>query len=289
MSEETTNEEVVEEVSTEAVQETTENTEPSSFVSSMIGQIEDVEIKEAGFWKNLEGKDATEVGRYIKELQSFAGKKGDIPKPDASQEEWDSFYTKMGRPESVDAYDFTIGDDFAKLVGEDSAPFFEKAVDGFKQKVFELGASSEKAEEIVDWYLGMVAEELEESNNALKEAEEQMDNELRQEWGEGYDGIMNGITAMLKANGMPEENLDFAIESGLLKDPALAITLGKIAARFQDDPEIGHHQTNTMAGLKDQLFDINQEISEYLKTGTKIPAHVNQKRVDLMTKLGNNL
>ena len=32
MSEETTNEEVVEEVSTEAVQETTENTEPSSFV-----------------------------------------------------------------------------------------------------------------------------------------------------------------------------------------------------------------------------------------------------------------
>jgi len=73
------------------------------------------------------------------------------------------------------------------------------------------------------------------------------------------------------------------------EDPALAITLGKIASRFQDDPEIGHHQTNTMAGIKDQLFDINQEIGEYLKTGEKIPPHIHQKRKDLMNRLGDNL
>ena len=123
MSEETTNEEVVEEVVEES------NTQPASFVSSMLDQIEDAEIKDAGFWKNLEGKDATEVGKYIKELQSFAGKKGDIPKPDASEEEWGEFYGKLGRPENIDGYDFTIGDEFRELVGEDSAPFFEKAVE----------------------------------------------------------------------------------------------------------------------------------------------------------------
>ena len=289
MSEETTNEEVVEEVSTETTQETTENTEPSSFVSSMIGQIEDAEIKDAGFWKNLEGKDATEVGRYIKELQSFAGKKGDIPKPDAAEEEWNEFYTKLGRPENTDGYDFTIGDEFAELVGEDSAPFFERAVEGFKEKAFELGASADKAEGLVDWYLGMVAQEIEESEAAMKEAEAEMDKELREQWGDGYDGMMNGVEAMLRANGMPEENLQFAKETGLLKDPALAMTLGNIAARFQDDPEIGHHQTNTTAGLTDQLFDVNQEISRYLKTGEKIPPHIQEKRISLMKKLGNNL
>lgn len=299
MSEEVNNEEVVEEVSAEAVEEspveetaveeTTNTQSTTSFVDSMLNQIEDADVKDAGFWKSLEGKDATEVGKYIKELQSFAGKKGDIPKSDASQEEWDSFYTKLGRPESIDGYDFTIGDEFTELVGEDSAPFFEKIVDGFKDQAFKMGATPETAEALTDWYLGTVAEELESSQAAMKEAEEEMDKELRQEWGDSYDGMMNGIEAMLKANGMPDENLEFARESGLLKDPALATTLGRIAARFQDDPEIGHHQTNTQAGLRDQLHDVNQEVMEYVKTGVKVPQHIAQKRIDLMNKLGENL
>jgi len=287
MSEETTNEEVVEETTEEVVEES--NTQPASFVSSMLEQIDDAEIKDAGFWKNLEGKDATEVGKYIKELQSFAGKKGDIPKSDATEEEWAEFYGKLGRPEDTDGYDFTIGDEFRELVGEDSAPFFEKAVEGFKEQAFKMGASADKAEGLVDWYLGMVAQELEESEVAMKEAEAEMDKELRGEWGDSYDGMMSGIEAMLKANGMPEENLEYAREAGLLKDPALAMTLGNIAARFQDDPEIGHHQTGTTAGLKDQLFDVNEQVKDYIRTGKSIPDHITQKRLDLMTKLGENI
>jgi hypothetical protein len=111
-----------------------------------------------------------------------------------------------------------------------------------------------------------------------------MDKELRGEWGDGYDGMMNGITAMLKANGMPEENLQFAIDSGLLRDPAFATTLANIATRFQDDPEIGHHQTSTMAGLTDQIFDVEREIKDYIKRGEKIPAHILEKRNTLGEK-----
>ena len=292
MSEEAVNEEVVEET-TETVEETPveeSNVQSNaSFVDSMLQQIEDEDVRDAGFWKNLEGKDATEVGKYIKELQSFAGKKGDIPKADASEEEWAAFHQKLGRPESVDGSDFEMGDEFRELVGEDSAPFFEKIVGGFKEQAFKMGATPETAEALTDWYLGTVAEELEASQTAMKEADEEMDKELRQEWGDSYDGMMNGITAMLKANGMPDENLQFAVESGLLKDPALATTLGKIASRFQDDPEIGHHQTNTQAGLRDQLNDVNQEVMEYISKGQKVPGHIGQKRIDLMNKLGENL
>jgi len=278
-------EEVVEEVAEEAPAEESS----TSFVDSMLSQIDNEDIKSAGFWKNLEGKDANEVGKYIKELQSFAGKKGDIPKSDASDEEWSAFYQKLGRPENLEGYDFTIGDDFAEIVGEDSAPFFEKAVEGFKEKAFELGASAEKAEELVNWYLGMVAEELEQSSASVKEADEEMDKELRSQWGDEYDGMMNGVIALLKNNGMPEENLKFAIDTGLLKDPSLAITLGNIASKFSDDPEIGHHQTNTMAGVRDQLAEVNMEIADYIKKGTKVPTHIAQKRQDLMNKLGDNL
>lgn len=281
-------EEVVEEVVEEAPVEET-STDELSFVDNMLSQIDNEDVKSAGFWKNLQGKDANEVGQYIKELQSYAGKKGDIPKKDASQEEWNEFYKKLGRPDSLDEYDFTIGDEFAEMVGEESAQFFSNAVEGFKEKAFELGASAEKAEELVNWYLGMVAQELEESSAAIKEVDEQMDKELRTEWGDNYDGMMNGVIALLKNNGMPEDNLQYAINSGLLKDPSLAITLGKIASKFADDPEIGHHQTSTMAGLKDQLFEVDQQIKDMLMTTGKIPSHIQEKRLDLMRRLGDNL
>lgn len=280
-----TNEEVVEEVAEETpVEESSE-----SFVDNMLSQIDNEDIKSAGFWKNLEGKDANEVGKYIKELQSFAGKKGDIPKPDATQEEWDSFYQKLGRPSDIEGYDFTVGDEFTEIVGEESKPFFEDAVEEFKKEIFKIGATADQAENLVDWYLGFVANSIEEDNKAVEENMQAMEAELRKEWGDSYDGMMNGIEVMLEANGMPKENIEFAKEAGLLKDPSFAITLGKIATKFGDDPEIGHHQTSTMAGIRDQLHDVEQEVLEYIKTGKQIPKHISDKRIDLMNKLGEDL
>jgi hypothetical protein len=284
-------EEEVVESTEEVVEEVAEETpvEESSFVDNMLEQIDNEDIKNAGFWKNLQGKDANELGQYVKELQSFAGKKGDIPKSDASEEEWNEFYQKLGRPEDTDGYDFEINEDFIDIVGEESAEFYSDAIEGFKEEIFKIGATPDQAENLVDWYLNMIAENHQEDNQIVSENIEAMENELRSQWGDSYDGMMNGIEVMLKANGMPQENIDFAIESGLLKDPAFAITLGNIATKFADDPEIGHHHTNTMAGIRDQLFDIEEEVKGYLKTGKPIPKHISDKRVDLMNKLGEDL
>ena len=278
-------EEVVEEVAEETpVEESSE-----SFVDSMLSQIDNEDIKSAGFWKNLEGKDANELGQYIKELNNFAGKKGDIPKSDATEEEWNAFYEKLGRPKSIDDYDFVIGDEFTELVGKESLPEFEQMVTSLKEKAFKIGANSDQAEELVDWFLETVATDLEETKKQDSDFAKQSEEALQKEWGDEYDGMMRGIEAMLLANGMPEENIEIAKQVGLLTDPALATTLGKIASKFSDDPEIGHHQTRTMAGLHDQLAEVNMDIQEYLKTGAKIPPHIAQKRLDLMNKLGDNV
>ena len=230
-------EEVVEEVAEETPVE-----ESSSFVDSMLSQIDNDDIKSAGFWKNLEGKDANEVGKYIKELQSFAGKKGDIPKSDATDEEWSAFYQKLGRPENIEGYDFTIGDEFRELVGEDSIPYFEKTIDKIKEQAFQMGASSDQAENMVNIFLESVADSVEENNTENKQMFEEMEKELRTEWGEEYDGMMNGIESMLSANG-----------------------------------------------FRDQLAEVNMDIAEMVRAGTKVPPHIAQKRLDLMNKLGDNL
>jgi hypothetical protein len=290
MSEEAVqNEEVVEateEVSNEEVQETAE---AASFVDSMLSQIDNEDIKNAGFWKNLDGKSANEVGQYIKELQSFAGKKGDIPKKDATDEEWSEFYQKLGRPDSIEGYDFGIGDEFTEAVGKESVPYFEKTVNEIKEEAFNIGANPEQAEGLVNIFLNSVISSIEESSKEDKKMFEEMDKELRSEWGDEYNGMMNGIESMLTANGFPDENMQSLKNSGMLQDPAFAVAMGKIASKFADDPEIGHHQTKTQAGIRDQLAEINMEYQEYLRTGVKVPQHVAQKRLDLMNKLGDNL
>ena len=289
MSEEV-NQEVVEETPVEEtgpVEEVAEAT--TNFVDSMLEQIEDEDVKSAGFWKNLEGKNANEVGQYIKELNSFAGKKGDIPKKDASEEEWNKFYSKLGRPESPEAYDFDVNEDFKEAVGEEAMPYFEQAVKGFKEQAYKLGANTDQAEEMLDWYLSMMVDSTTAQKETLEEEAKQKDIELRKAWGDQYDGMERGIEALLRSNGMEDEHIEWAKKSGILKEPTLAITLGNIASRFEDDPEIGHHQTKTLAGLHDQLAEVNMDVMEYIKTGEKVPPHIAQKRKDLMDKLGDNL
>ncbi len=284
MSEET--QEVIE--TSETVKETTETTN-NSFVDSMLGQIEDESIKSAGFWKNLEGKGATEVGQYIKELQSFAGKKGDIPKSNASEEDWNEFYSKLGRPENIEGYDFTIGDEFKEIVDESVLPQVESSVQALKEQAYSMGATSDQAEGLVDWYLNEIADNVTNQKSKYDEVQKDLSSQLEKEWGKEFDGILKGIDSMLLANGLAEEDLEMMRDSGLLNDPALAITLGKIAAKFDDDPEIGHHQTKTLSGLKDQLAEVNMEVSEYIKLGQKIPQHIFNKRQELMIKLGDDL
>ena len=284
MSEEVVNEEVVEETTETPV----ESEATPAFVESMLEQISDEDVKSAGFWKNLEGKDANEVGQYIKELNSFAGKKGDIPKADATDEEWDEFYSKLGRPESIEGYDFVLNEDFKEIVG-DGIDFYNSALDGFKEQVFKLGASPTQAEQMVDWYLTQVANQVEESNQLMTQRDEENEAELRKAWGESYDGMKRGIDAMLTSNGLSDEQLTWLKDSGILDEPTLVVTLGKIASKFADDPEIGHIQTKTQAGIRDQIEETNEQIAEYLRSGQKAPPRLKQKLYDLRTSLGDDL
>lgn len=286
-------EEVAEVTEVAEVAEVTEEatTESKAFVDSMLEAMTDDEVKSHKMWENLKGKDADELGRYIKELKSFSGKKGDIPKPindGGTEEEWNAFYEKLGRPESPDGYEFEMSQEFKDLVGE-GAPFYEEALGWFKEQAFEAGYSVEKADKLVDGYFDLIAEQTKKGQEAIEQFNKESDERLHNEFGAEYDGIMNGNKALLKNNGMSEEALKSLEESGVLKNPDLAITLGKLAAKFDDDPVIGHHQTKTVSGLKDQLNDVQTTISEYMAKGQAIPSHIKQKRVDLMTKLGNDL
>ena len=278
-------EDVQEDVQVAATEEVKETTQESAFSDSFIDSIQDEDLKSHKMWDNLKGKDADEVARYMSELKSFAGKKGDIPKEGDPQEKWDEFRMKMGRPESIDGYDFNLNQEFKDLVGEGALPYYDKVTDLIKQSAFDSGLSPEKADAALDGFLSLAAEQTQAMQKELEERATENDKALRTEWGDRYDSIQDSIAAALKQNGMSDEQVSWAQESGLFKEPALAIPLGKLVARLADDPEIGHHQTTTMSGIRDQLDDVNSQLRPYIKSGEKIPDNLLRKRDELYSKI----
>jgi coenzyme F420-reducing hydrogenase alpha subunit len=273
------------ETTTEVTESTPETTEASqAFSDTFIGSIEDEELRGKLEGYNLGGKSADDVAKYLAELKSFTGKKGDIPKPDASPEEWAEFYGKLGRPESADAYDVALTDEFKELVGDDSMAHYESMVDTIKAQAFEMGANADQAEAAVTSMIELVAGQLEASNKELAKQAEENEAALKTEWGDGYETISNSVDALMKNNGMTQEQVDWARENGVFSEPALAIPLAKIAAKFADDPEIGHHQTQTQNGIQDQIKETEFQITDYMSRGESVPKHLMEKRNDLYSR-----
>lgn len=260
-----------------------------AFVDNMLESMTDEDVKGHKLWDNLKGKNADELGRYVKELKSFAGKKGDIPKPEASEDEWGEFYSKLGRPDSSDDYNLEISNELREVVGDESAKYYEESIANFSKVAFDNGLNSSQAEAIINAQLIQAEEQATLAKKLSDDAAEKNETELRSEWGAEYDGMYDGVKALLKTNGVSDEGIAALDKYGVIKEPELAIALGRIAAQFEDDPEIGHHQTRTVSGLHDQLNDVNSEVGGFIERGESVPKHIAQKRMDIMNKLGDNL
>ena len=274
MSEEVTTEEVVDTPTEETTHTTTETTtDDRAFTDTFIDAMTDEDLKSQKMWDNLKGKSADEFGKYVRELKAFSGKKGDIPKPEASEEEWSAFHQKLGRPESLDGYDWNLGDEFKEMVGE-QAGFYEGAVDWFKDTAFKAGLSSNKAEELFNGYLDQVASQFTEIGKVRTEREEASALALKNEWGDKQEGIELGIKSLLKdKGGMTEEDVQEFESLGLMKEPKLAIALAKISAKFDDDPELGSFVAETAAGIQDQMSELTMQMKrEYAEHGKYMPS-----------------
>lgn len=73
-----------------------------------------------------------------------------MPAADAPQEQWDAFYTKMGRPESADKYELTFGEG---VKADDNMVKFGKDL------FFEMGLDGKRAQAAADKWNTFVAEQ----------------------------------------------------------------------------------------------------------------------------------
>lgn len=65
-----------------------------------------------------------------------------IPKADAPEADWEAFYTKIGRPEAADKYEFKL---------PDGVKMDDNLAKGFKETAFKAGLTPRQVQSLVEW------------------------------------------------------------------------------------------------------------------------------------------
>lgn len=202
------------------------------------------EYAERGWAEKVKSYD--DLFKAYDNAQSLIGKRpAGIPTNDAPQEEWEKFYTALGRPESPDAYELKtevegLPEDF------DVAPYEGKA----KAFFHKLGLSPEKANQAWNDYLAMEMEGVQEMQAQNAEQQKDLDAEFdkltQNLWGDKYNEVSAQAQDFIK-NALPDELKPVVNE--IAESPKALAAMIKLAEHAQSQIK----ETKAKYGAEDKL------------------------------------
>lgn len=168
-------------------------------------------------------KDSGSLAKSYLELEKMTGNAIRLPKPDASPEELDKFYSRLGRPESPEKYELK------RPELPEGVPYNEELEIKFKSWAHRAGLQPRQAQALLEQFN---ADQLEVYKASAK-AQEDAVAELKKEFGGDYEKKIGAAKGIIQKFG----------------DDALKAEL--------DDPRIGSHP-----GLVRMLVKLADELSE---------------------------
>lgn len=222
------------------------------------------------------------MGNYsLTKLQTGATDVVNIPGPNATQNDWDAFYHKMGRPATANDYDLKFGE---------GVQVDDKMV-GFGKELFhKMGLSNTKANEAASAWNEFVAKQNADAIEAANKANTEALAKLELEWGADLETNRAAGERVIKAIGLPEDMMN-AVEGAIGVAPLVQM-LAMIGRKSDEgaflgggnrgDPNDPANMTKEQAQSKiNELNADNAFQSKY--TDKNHPEH--KQAVDFMQKL----
>ena len=135
------------------------------------------ELRNAPSLKSFEGKDVPELAKALVHAQQMIGGSVKVPGEGATEEDWNKFYTKVGRPENVEGYEVTP----PMLQGGVEIP--PENIEGLKTFAHKNGLSNSQLSSLVNY----LAEEANSDYLSSKEALEAGLKPLKDGWGKAFE------------------------------------------------------------------------------------------------------
>lgn len=174
--------------------------------------------------------DGAAVLKSYTHLESLNGRdKIVVPKTD---EEWGPVYDKLGRPESADKYVVTRPEKLPEGMSydEEGEKFLRQFAhaNGFNQKQFAAAYQT-----YFDRQQGVVANYTKFQN----EAKEKVENDLKREHGQAYDGFKGAAVAAVEQYADPDFK-QWLDETGLGNDPRMVRIFGRIGKEMLGESKL---------------------------------------------------
>lgn len=149
-----------------------------------------------------------------------------VPDPKlATDEDYRKVFQKLGLPETADKYELKVAE--GKKIDEN---IFK----GFKEAAHKLGVLPKQAQAILDWYGETANAKIQESQQArAAQQAEGLDN-LRREWGEGWDTQVAKARAAVQEYG-GDELKAYLDSTGQGNDPVMIKLFAKLGAGLSED------------------------------------------------------
>ena len=230
---------------------TTPEETPARFIDSLAE-----DIRNEPSLQNIQDLDQLAKG-YVHAQRMVGADKIALPNKHATEDDWNQFYGKLGRPDSPDAYEVNY---------TPPAEGYEATnLPGFQDAAFRAGLNSDQAQLLLDWYSELETETIQ-SNEAASETHRlSAEQDLRQEYGLAYDKKLaeaNGVFQKFFGSEMAQVVLE---DGSLLGNNAQFIkALTNLASNFSEDT-ITADQTATGAMTPQEA---QSEINKLTAPGT---------------------
>jgi hypothetical protein len=130
---------------------------------------------------------------YINAQQLIGADKLPAPK-NPSEEQLSAIYNYLGKPESADAYEFAV----------DGNVITEEVAASYKDVAHKLNLTPQQASGILDYYKGLADSSQQQAGQQMELQREEVENNLKKEWGQAYDQKIAGAGQVINQFGSPE-------------------------------------------------------------------------------------
>tara|TARA_R100000700_G_C3179475_1_gene156099 strand:+ start:4398 stop:5219 length:822 start_codon:yes stop_codon:yes gene_type:complete len=210
------------------------------------------ELKDINALKDF--KTAADLAKSYVNTKEKIGSMVTIPGDDADGETRAKFYNRIGRPETIDGYDFAP----KAVEGLEGVTAVNDAnVKAFKEKAHELGLTKKQANGMMDHVQSGFSQQLQEQARQLAESADKASKELRTEWGVNYDKNMGNVDTALSQFFSKEDGA--LLKQASAQYPGLMKSLSQIGSQISETPT---SREGTMSNSAPTREDAKAEIQK---------------------------
>lgn len=193
-------------------------------------------------------KDVPTAMKMLVSGQKMMGAdKVSLPGVDATEDDWDSFYTSIGRPKEPAEYGLSKPEDFPE-----DLPFDPKLLEDYQATAHKLGLLPSQAKQLFEWYNGVTTGAFAKGKTALDDTKAETEKGLREKWGDKYNDNMKKSLAAVRAFVGPE-NIEKFNENGLGNISWLVEAFAKIGDTISEDKLAISHISDNATTAKAEI------------------------------------